>query len=151
MSSRKSGLGKGLDALLPDTPLVDRSAGEGGVMQVPIEAIKANPHQPRTHFEEDALADLSASIKEHGVIQPLILTKGEAEGQYYLIAGERRWQASKLAGLAQVPAILREATQQDMLLLALIENVQRADLNPLETAKAYRELVDKFSLTHEQI
>jgi ParB family chromosome partitioning protein len=151
MSSRRPGLGKGLDALIPQSSPADKPADQGGVMQVGIDAIIPNPHQPRTQFEEEALKDLSASIKEHGVIQPLIITQGEEEGQYFLIAGERRLHAAKLAGLALIPAILREATQQEMLLLALIENVQRADLNPLETARAYRELADRFELTHGQI
>ncbi len=149
MSSRRPGLGKGLDALLPTTPAQDQAGA--GVMQVQIDKITPNPHQPRTQFDPEALNDLAASIKEHGVIQPLILTKGEQEGQYFLIAGERRWQAAKQAELETIPAILREATQEDMLLLALIENVQRADLNPLETAQAYRELAENFNLTHEQI
>ena len=151
MSSRRPGLGKGLDALIPASSPGETSSDAAGVMQVDINQITPNPHQPRTHFDEDALKDLAASIKEHGVIQPLILTKGDQPDQYYLIAGERRWQASKLAKLTSVPAILREATQQDMLLLALIENVQRADLNPLETAQAYKELAEQFDLTHEQI
>lgn len=151
MSSRRPGLGKGLDALIPQSSPVDKPADDSGVLQIPIDAITPNPHQPRTQFEESGLKDLSASIKEHGVIQPLIVTKADQEGKYFLIAGERRWQASKLAGFEKVPAILREATPEDMLLLALIENVQHADLNPLETAQAYRELADKFSLTHEKI
>jgi len=150
MSSRRPGLGKGLDALIPSTPTSDQPAS-AGVMQVSVSQIKPNPHQPRTHFDPEALQDLAASIREHGVIQPLILTKAEQEGHYLLIAGERRWQAARQAGLEKVPAILREASQQELLLLALIENVQRADLNPLETAQAYRELADKFNLTHEQI
>ncbi|MBN2043884.1 MAG: ParB/RepB/Spo0J family partition protein [Anaerolineales bacterium] len=151
MSSRRPGLGKGLDALIPQSSPADKPAGEGGVMLVGIDTITPNPHQPRTKFEADALQDLAASIKEHGVIQPLIVTKGDQPSKYFLIAGERRWQAAKLAGMEKIPAILREATQQEMLLLALIENVQRADLNPLETAQAYRELAEKFDLTHNQI
>ncbi len=148
-SSRRPGLGKGLGALIQNSdPITPETPG---VMQVPVENIQPNPHQPRTHFDPDDLKDLAASIQEHGVIQPLILTKGEQPEQYYLIAGERRWQASKLAGLENVPALLREATQQEMLLLALIENVQRADLNPLETAEAYQHLAASFNLTHEQI
>ncbi|MGD2026237.1 MAG: ParB/RepB/Spo0J family partition protein [Anaerolineales bacterium] len=148
MSSRRPGLGKGLDALIPSSGTQTESAG---VMQVPVTNIKPNPHQPRTTLDPEELKELAASIKEHGVIQPLILTRGEQEDQYFLIAGERRWQAAKAAGLGKVPAILREATQQDMLLIALIENVQRADLSPLETAEAYRHLASAFSLTHEQI
>ena len=148
MASRRPGLGKGLDALLPTS---GKPAEETGVMQVAVDKIHPNPQQPRTIFDQEDLKDLTASIKEHGVIQPLILTRGEQPDQYFLIAGERRWQASKQAGLASVPAILREATPQEMLLLALIENVQRADLSPLETADAYQHLSQTFSLTHEQI
>lgn len=148
MSSRRSGLGKGLDALLPSS---GKPTKESGVMQIAVKQIQPNPQQPRTIFKQEDLQDLAASIKEHGVIQPLILTKADQPDQYFLIAGERRWQASQLAGLDTVPALLREATPQEMLLLALIENVQRADLSPLETAEAYQHLAKSFSLTHEQI
>lgn len=148
MSSRRPGLGKGLDALLP---AASKPAGEPGVMQVAVDKIHPNPQQPRTIFDQEELKDLAASIKEHGVIQPLILTRADQTDTYYLIAGERRWQAARQAGLTSVPAILREATPQEMLLLALIENVQRADLSPLETAEAYQHLSQTFSLTHEQI
>lgn len=150
-SSRRPGLGKGLGALIQNSESPPITADTPGVMQVPVVNIQPNPHQPRTTFNPDDLKDLSDSIQEHGVIQPLILTKGDQDNHYYLIAGERRWQASKLAGLEKVPAILREATPQEMLLLALIENVQRADLSPLETAEAYQHLAESFDLTHEQI
>jgi len=148
MSSRRSGLGKGLDALLPTS---DKPTKEPGVLQVAVDKIQPNPQQPRTIFDAEDLKELAASIKEHGIIQPLILTRAAQPDQYYLIAGERRWQASKQAGLTSVPALLREATPQEMLLLALIENVQRADLSPLETAEAYQHLAQNFNLTHEQI
>lgn len=148
MSSRRPGLGKGLDALIPAS---DKPIKDSGVMQVAVDNIHPNPQQPRTIFNQEDLKDLAASIKEHGVIQPLILTKADQPGQYYLIAGERRWQAAKQAELTTVPALLREATPQEMLLLALIENVQRADLSPLETAEAYQHLAQSFNLTHEQI
>ena len=152
MSSRRPGLGKGLDALLPTSqPENTPKDPAAGVMQISPNQIKVNPHQPRKHFDQDELADLSASIKEHGVIQPLIVTKGEKEDEYILIAGERRLQASKLAQMDKVPVILREATNREMLLLALIENVQRADLNPIETAEAYNHLAENFSLTHKEI
>jgi len=144
MSSRRPGLGKGLGALLPPTE-------DSGIMQVAVEKILPNPQQPRTIFDQEDLNELAASIKEHGIIQPLILTRADQPDRYYLIAGERRWQASKQAGLGSVPAILREATPQEMLLLALIENVQRADLSPLETAEAFQHLSQNFNLTHEQI
>lgn len=156
MAQRK-GLGKGLDALIPggksSTPAVtssSKSSGEGGVQQVPVEAIKRNPRQPRVHFKEEDLNDLAASIREHGVIQPLIVSP-KGDGTFILIAGERRWQASQRAGLTKVPVVTRQANNQELLELALIENVQRADLNPMEEAEAYHQLAEDFGLSHEMI
>lgn len=150
MAQRK-GLGKGLDALIPGGKSVSASSSGGsGVLQVAVELIKRNPRQPRLTFKEDELNELSASIKEHGVIQPLIVTSNE-DGTFILIAGERRLQASQRAGLKTVPVITRQASNQEMLELALIENVQRADLNPMEEAEAYRHLADDFGLSHEMI
>jgi ParB family chromosome partitioning protein len=143
--SRRRGLGKGLEALIP----VSEEA-ESGLKEVPISAITPNPMQPRTILEPKALDDLASSIKEHGLIQPLIVTE-QGPGRYQLIAGERRWQASRLAGMATVPVIIKEATTQQLLELALVENIQRADLNPLEEAIAFRQLVDEFGLTQEQV
>lgn len=143
MNRRRGGLGSGLDALLPaDT--------NGSVRDVPIEQIRQNPRQPRVHFDPGALEELAASIREHGIIQPLIVSEC-ADGSYELVAGERRWRAARMAGLASVPALVREATSQQLLELALIENVQRADLNPLEEARAYQELKDDFGLSDDQI
>jgi ParB family chromosome partitioning protein len=119
-------------------------------LNVPVEKIIPNPRQPRSHFDPAALEELAASIREHGIIQPLLVSRAENDG-YVLIAGERRWQASKLAGLAEVPVIVRQTTDLERLELALIENVQRADLNPLEEANAYRQLSDEFRLSHEEI
>jgi len=144
--SRRAGLGRGLEALIP--------SGEpppGGVSQLPVESIRPNPRQPRTRFDPVELAELAASIREHGVLQPLIVTQSENPDQYVLVAGERRWLAARQAGLAHVPVIVREASDQQRLELALIENVQRADLAPLETADAYRQLTEDFSLSHEDI
>lgn len=150
MAQRK-GLGKGLDALIPGGKTVSVSTGSSsGVMQVGVELIKRNPRQPRLTFKEDELNELAASIKEHGVIQPLIVLPN-ADGTYILIAGERRLQASQRAGLKTVPVIPRQANNQELLELALIENVQRADLNPMEEAEAYRHLADDFGLSHEMI
>lgn len=152
MAQRK-GLGKGLDALIPggkSTSVSITSSGGTGVMQVAVELIKRNPRQPRLTFKEDELNELSASIKEHGVIQPLIVLPN-SDGTYILIAGERRLQASQRAGLKTVPVIPRQANNQELLELALIENVQRADLNPMEEAEAYRHLADDFGLSHEMI
>lgn len=151
MAQRK-GLGKGLDALIPGgkSSVPAASGGHGGVQQVAVEAIKRNPRQPRVHFKEDELNELAASIREHGVIQPLIVSPKE-DGTFILIAGERRWQASQRAGLTKVPVVTRQANNQELLELALIENVQRADLNPMEEAEAYHQLAEDFGLSHDMI
>jgi ParB family transcriptional regulator, chromosome partitioning protein len=147
--SKRSGLGRGLDALIPGgEPPPPPTAG---VAQIPVEAITRNPHQPRTHFDEAELDELAASIREHGVLQPLLVTLSVTPDQYTLIAGERRLLASQRAGLTTVPAIVREANQQQLVEWALIENVQRADLSPLETAEAYRQLHEDFGLTQEEV
>jgi ParB family chromosome partitioning protein len=148
---QRPGLGKGLDALIPSTPDSQQPAsGEGGVSQLPVEAIRRNPRQPRDRFDPKDLEELTASIREHGIIQPLIVSP-ETEGKYTLIAGERRLEAAKKAGLSSVPAILREVSDRELLELALIENLQRADLNPLEEAQAYFQLTDDFGLSHEEV
>ena len=151
--AKRTGLGKGLEALIPggqsSAPLAMRS-GDTGIKEVGIHTITPNPHQPRTRFDPDELQELADSIREHGVIQPLIVTQS-GEGQYTLIAGERRLKASKEAGLQTVPVAIRNVSDQQMLAWALIENVQRADLSPLEEAEAYHQLTDEFSLSHEDI
>ncbi|MBL8100506.1 MAG: ParB/RepB/Spo0J family partition protein [Anaerolineales bacterium] len=150
MAQRK-GLGKGLDALIPGGKTASVSSGSGsGVQQVPVESIKRNPRQPRLKFNEDELNELAASIREHGVIQPLIVLPN-GDSTFTLIAGERRLQASQKAGLRTVPVITRQANNQELLELALIENVQRADLNPMEEAEAYRHLADDFGMSHDTI
>jgi ParB family chromosome partitioning protein len=147
--AQRTGLGKGLDALIPAGGKNQPAAGgAGGIQHVAVEAIRPNPRQPRIHFKEEELAELAASIREHGVIQPLIATP-KSDGTYTLIAGERRWQASRKAGLRTVPVITRQASNQELIEIALIENVQRADLNSLEEAEAYRQLVEEFGLSHE--
>lgn len=128
----------------PSTALRGRAPDE-----LDIDLISPNPEQPRTHFEPEKLRELADSIREHGVIQPLIVTR-DAEGSYRLIAGERRLQAARLAGLETVPVVSREATDAQMLELALIENIQRADLNPVEEAMAYRRLIEEYGLTQEE-
>src|SRR5512139_2321313 len=145
----RSGLGKGLDALIPggSQPV---STSASGVAQVAVDLIQRNPRQPREKFDINELENLAASIREHGVIQPLIVAPGK-NGVYILIAGERRLQASRKAGLRTVPVVIRNATDQQLLELALIENVQREDLNPIEEAEAYQHLAKEFKLSHETI
>lgn len=151
MTTRR-GLGKGLGALIP--------AGDGetsrppaGVAEVSVADIAPNPRQPRENMEPAALEELAESIRTHGLIQPLVLTLAPdgAATRYYLVAGERRWRASRMAGLASVPAIVKDVSPQGMLELALVENLQRADLNPLEEAAAYYSLVEEFGLTQEVV
>ena len=142
--ARPASLGRGLDALIP------RAASTTPVpADIPIERIERNPYQPRTVFEVDQLDQLRASIVAHGVLQPVLVTE-TLEG-YRLIAGERRVRAAQLAGLTRIPAIVRQAAGREQLELALVENLQRADLNAVEEAHAYRQLVDEFRLSHDQI
>ncbi len=143
--SRKRGLGSGLDALIPPT-----AAEQPLVRELPVNVIRANRAQPRTLFDEAALAELVESIRVHGVLQPLIVSE-DPSGGYELIAGERRLRAARAAGLTTVPAIIKSATSQQFLELALVENVQRADLNPLEEAQAYETLRQEFGLSDEEI
>ena len=130
-------------------PPVPSGVRRGGPDQLDIDLISPNPEQPRTHFEPEKLRELADSIREHGIIQPLIVTR-DADGGYRLIAGERRLQAARLCGLETVPVVVREATDAEMLELALIENIQRADLNAIEEAMAYRRLVEEYGLTQEE-
>ena len=151
MASRRKGLGRGLGALIPPA---ERSPG---LRQVNIDAIVPNPRQPRSSFDKDALRELADSIRSLGLIQPPIVhqmpsTDDPAQPpKYQLITGERRWRAARLAGLSHVEVIVKEATPQEMLELALVENIQRADLNPLEEANAYLQLTDEFGLTQERV
>lgn len=147
LSSRRGGLGRGLDALIP-------TLAEGATpatLEIDIDAIEANPYQPRVEMDPAALETLADSIRVHGVIQPLVVTHGTERGRYVLIAGERRWRAARLAGLGAVPAVIKEAVPRAMLELALVENVVRADLSPLEEAAAYRQLIDDFGLTQAAV
>jgi ParB family chromosome partitioning protein len=152
--SRKSGLGKGLDALIPPSEFSRQDEGvshQAGIRDVPVDDISPNPRQPRARLDPEDLADLTASVRENGIIQPLIVTQNLSDGSFILIAGERRLRAARQAGLRTVPVIVREASEQEQLELALIENIQRADLTPLEAADAYRQLVEDFGLTHEEV
>jgi ParB family transcriptional regulator, chromosome partitioning protein len=156
------GLGRGLSALIVDTSSAADESSQmaevapesqtNGVQWCPIDAIHPNPHQPRTHFAEEALQELATSIRTHGIIQPLIVTaNSQMPGIYWLVAGERRWRAARLAALTEVPVVIREASSQQLVELALIENIQRADLNPLEEGTAYQTLIEEFGLTHGEI
>ncbi len=147
MSPRKSGLGRGLEALIPVAE--EGVAAAQGVVEAPIASIAPNPHQPRAPIRDQDLVELAASIEEHGVIQPLVVTT--APDGYQLIAGERRWRAARLAGLAVVPIVVKDVAPSEMLELALVENLQRSDLNALEEAMAYRQLTEEFGLTQEQM
>ena len=152
----RRGLGKGLAALIPTAPTELTEAATTIAHEVSVGAIAPNPRQPRQKQDPAALQELADSIREHGLIQPLIVTAAtldqQAAGvQYQRIAGERRWTAARLAGLRAVPVIVKEATPQQMLELALVENIQRADLSPLEEATAYRQLIDEFGLTQEEV
>jgi ParB family transcriptional regulator, chromosome partitioning protein len=146
--TRKTGLGKGLDALIP----VDEQSTSGeSIQNISTEKIIPNPRQPRSEMPAEELQDLAGSIQEHGILQPLIVTPGDDPGQFILIAGERRLRAARLIGLVTVPVIVREVSDLQRLELALIENIQREDLSPLETARAFQQLVDEFHLTHDEV
>lgn len=145
---RKTGLGRGLDALIPGS---ESAIPSSAIIQVQTSSISRNPRQPRTRFDPAQMAELESSIRTHGVLQPLIVTRGPMPDEYVLVAGERRWLAARQAGLESVPAVLREASEQQLVELALVENVQRADLEPLEAAEAYRQLVEDFGLSHEEV
>jgi ParB family chromosome partitioning protein len=147
--TKKRGLGKGLGALIPPASKPVSPEVQAGAIEVPVDQISPNPHQPRHTLHEDKLQDLANSIAEHGLIQPLIVTRKGTT--YQLIAGERRWRACQLVGLTTVPVIIKETSPQQMLELAIVENIQRADLNPLEEAEAYHQLMEEFGLTQEAV
>jgi ParB family chromosome partitioning protein len=145
--ARRSGLGKGLGALIPTEVVTDTGSS---LIEVPLAALRANSFQPRAHFDEESMASLTASIRELGVLQPVLVRPVDA-GNYELIAGERRWRAAKRAGLQTIPALVRTATDTASLEQAVVENLHRADLNPLEEAAAFQQLIEDFGLTHEQL
>jgi ParB family chromosome partitioning protein len=146
-TKRRAGIGRGLSAILPETP-TDAAAGE--LLELPVTLIKPNPNQPRTNFDPEALGALAASIEASGVVQPL-LVRPLADGSYELVAGERRWRAAQQAGLAKVPAVVRDQAEPERLQAALIENMVREDLNPVEEAKACAALVEDLGLTKEEL
>lgn len=146
MASRKSGLGRGYDALFTDNSTENN---EGGVRTLPIGEISPNPDQPRKTFSEDELNELAESITKIGLIQPILVRPG-ITGGYVIVAGERRWRASRLAGLNEVPVIIKALTDDEAAVIALVENLQREDLNPVEEALGYRKLMDDYGLTQEE-
>lgn len=154
--AKKSGLGRGLSAILQGEESADgrhqlENANElAGISEIPIEQIEANPHQPRTNFEEEPLKELAASIAQHGVIQPITVRQIGSD-KYQIISGERRFRASKLAGIERIPAYIRNADDETMLELALVENIQREDLDAIEVAISYQRLLEECSLTQEEL
>lgn len=153
---RRGGLGRGLESLIPTTNPTsvtpENAADSSGLPRdVPIDAISPNPWQPRTKMDPHELEELAQSIRTHGVMQPLVVTSSDQDGKFTLIAGERRWRASGIAGLKTVPIVIKDVTPQAMLELAIVENVVRADLSPLEEARAYRQLIEDFGLTQTEI
>jgi ParB family transcriptional regulator, chromosome partitioning protein len=146
MTTRRGGLGRGLEALIPTGP----DTGRLGYAAIPVDQVVANPNQPRTRFDEEALANLVDSIREVGILQPISVMEND-DGSYRLIAGERRLRAAKRAGLTEIPAVIRSVDDQGLLTQALIENIQRENLSPLEEAAAYLQLLEEFGLTHEEV
>jgi ParB family chromosome partitioning protein len=151
MAAIKFGLGGGIEALLPIgvDEGVDRVAGRNGDVMLPLDKISANPDQPRKNFDTDALKELSDSIKQHGVIQPIIVEEDD-DGTYTIITGERRSRAARMAGLSEIPAIIRKLSDEQRIAVALVENIQRADLNPIEEAAAYKHLMETAKLSQDQ-
>ena len=151
MSVKKRGLGRGLDALLGGSvgSAAEAAESEGELRKLKVSAIQAGKYQPRHIFEDDKLEELAASIKSQGLIQPVVV-RAISKGRYELIAGERRWRAAQLAGLVEMPALVKEVADQAVIAMALIENIQREDLSPLEESQALERLIEEFSLTHQQ-
>lgn len=148
MMSKRGGLGRGLSALIPGAP---EAGGAGsGLLEVPVNAVGPNPKQPRTKFDGEAIASLAASIREVGILQPIVVRRAD-DGRYEVIAGERRLRAAKVAGLASVPVVLRDSGDADLLREALIENIHREDLNPIEQAEAFRQLLEELGLKQDQL
>lgn len=160
MESKRKALGKGLEQLFNSEPLnidtlnnyekeIVSGAKDSDILEIPVDEIRSNPHQPREYFDEESLRELSESIKEHGLIEPIIVKKS-IKG-YDLVAGERRTKAARIAGLIKIPAIIRDFTDQQMMEIALIENIQREDLSPIEEATAYKNYIDATGLTQEEV
>ena len=146
--AKMKGLGRGLDALLSSS---EEAKGGDQLLSIGIDALKPGKYQPRTRMDQAALQELAASIKAQGVMQPVLVRRADREGKHEIIAGERRWRAAQLAGLSEMPALVRDVPDQSAAALSLIENIQREDLGPLEEAQGFKRLIDDFGLTHEQV
>jgi ParB family chromosome partitioning protein len=149
MADKRPALGRGLSALIPDAPAMTAAVAPERSLDVDTDLLRPNKFQPRTHMDEAAIDDLARSIKSNGIIQPIVVRR--VERGYEIVAGERRWRAAQRAGLLKVPVIVRDIPEDRLLAVALIENIQREDLNPIEEAHAFRRLIDEFHLTQEQI
>ncbi|MCH5265920.1 MAG: ParB/RepB/Spo0J family partition protein [Lachnospiraceae bacterium] len=148
MAAKKMGLGKGLDSMIPKVVTTDKESSTGETI-LKINEVEPNKNQPRKNFNEDALLELSESIKLHGIVQPLVVSK--QKDYYEIIAGERRWRAAKMAGLKEVPVVIKDYSPQEIMEVALIENIQREDLNPVEEAKAYQGLIQEYNLKQDEV
>lgn len=153
MTNKRRGLGRGLDALLKNVPEQDslqRAAERGELRKIPVDLLQRGRYQPRISFDPAALQDLADSIRAQGIVQPIVV-RPERDGHYEIIAGERRWRAAQLAGVADIPALIRDLPDQAVVAVALIENIQREDLNPLEEASALKRLIGEFGMTHQAV
>ncbi|HTX50028.1 MAG TPA: ParB/RepB/Spo0J family partition protein [Caulobacteraceae bacterium] len=151
MAEGRRGLGRGLSALLDEVDAPADAARSSGSTEIPIEAIKPNPGQPRRHFDDAELEELAQSIREKGVLQPILLRPAMFAGEFQIVAGERRWRAAQLAGIRTLPAVVRSLSDAEVLEIAIVENVQRADLSPIEEAEGYRALIETFGRTQAQV
>ena len=151
MASGKKGLGGGLSNLFGDDAAANLEEPAGNITKIPLTKIERNPDQPRKKFDQQSLEELAESIRLHGVITPITVCRAEKQGYYQIIAGERRWRAARLAGLKEIPVMLLEAGEGEVMELALIENLQRQDLNPIEEAEGYEQLMQRFGLTQEEV
>src|SRR5215469_10259383 len=151
MAEGRHGLGRGLSALLDEVEAPAPDARRAGLVEIPVEVVRPNPHQPRKRFDEAELEELAASIREKGVLQPILVRPAMYAGEFQIVAGERRWRAAQLAGLRVVPALVRELSDAETIEIAIVENVQRADLSPIEEAEGYRALVETHGRTQAEV
>lgn len=151
MAEGRRGLGRGLSALLDEVEAPAEGHRVAGITEIPVELVKANPDQPRRHFDEAELEELAQSIREKGVLQPILVRPAVFAGEYQIVAGERRWRAAQRAGVRAIPALVRSLSDEEVLEIAIVENIQRTDLSALEEAQGYRTLIDRFGRTQAQV